>query len=163
MKADKLKQAWAARNPRERLFLAVGGSAAAVLILVFGLLWPAVTEALRLREDLPRLRAQVETMRVQRQEVARLKGAPAHPALDPAQLRKVLLETAKSAGLGEPSRLDVGGGVVQLGFARVPFESWVGWLDALQREQHLAVDSARVEPTGEPGVVRVDAVLAGGG
>lgn len=134
----------------------------AITVLYVGLWEPASEGSKRLTRELPELRAELESMRAQKAELARLKTAPKQAALPAGQLRDLIRKSAETSGLGTNFvRLDAGtNGLVQVSLAKVPFDAWLRWVDTLQRQYRLGLDSARVETLGEPGMVRVEAVFA---
>lgn len=159
----QLIQFWRSRAPRERVVLA-GGGALLVLALGFAYGWlPMQREAAQLRQSLPQLRAQAQQMSLDAEEASRLKGRPAVVGQG-GSLAAVIEQRATAAGLRDrvESITPQDAGRVRVVLPEVAFDAWLGWLGELQASQGVRVESARVEVTGEAGMVRIDAVLAGG-
>lgn len=159
----QLIQFWRSRAPRERLVLA-GGSALLALALGFAYGWlPMQREAAQLRQALPQLRIQARQLQQDAQEVGRLKARPAL-AREGGSLASVIEQRATAAGLRE--RIEAitpqDAGRVRLVLPAVAFDDWIAWLGELQAGHGVRVESARIDATGEAGMVRIEAVLAGG-
>jgi general secretion pathway protein M len=160
---DPLIQFWRTRAPRERLVLG-GGSALLVLALGVAYAWlPMQRGAAQLRQALPKLRVQVQQLQQDAQEVARLKAQPA-VMRDQGSLALAVEQRALAAGLREriESITLQDAGHVRVVLPQVAFDAWIGWLGELQTSHGVRVESARVEASGDAGMVSVDAVLAGG-
>jgi len=161
MKAQ-LVQFWRTRAPRERLVLA-GGSALLALALGFAYGWlPMQREAAQLRQTLPQLRAQARQLQQDSQEARRLKARPALAQQD--SLASLIEQRATAGGLRDriESIVPQDAGHVRVVLPVVAFDAWIGWLGELQARHGVRVESARVEAGEEAGMVKVEAVLAGG-
>ena len=159
----QLIQFWRSRAPRERVVLG-GGTALLVVALGYAYGWlPMQREAAQLRVALPQLRAQAQQLQQDAQEATRLRSRPA-AAQAGGNLATLIDQRATAAGLRD--RVEAitpqDAGRVRVVLPEVAFDAWLGWLGELQASHGVRVESARVEATEEVGVVRVDAVLAGG-
>jgi type II secretory pathway component PulM len=155
---------WNACSPRERVAVASG------IILVAGtalylLLWgPGMAARKSLSDVLPRLRAQLEDMRWQREEVAALrkKVGASTPAGDLAVVLRASAAQAPFALAVE--RIDgLPGDKARMQAGPLPFDAWLAWIRTLQRELGIRVEACRVAALDEPGMVRVEASFTGGG
>ena len=126
---------WNAREPRERRVLAIGGAAAAVL-LVWALVWHPLSRA---RADL-RLRvaaqqADLAEMRVQAVRAQQLRGQGARAKVERQGKSLLALAdaTARSGGLGDAlKRVEPAGAkTVKVAFESARFDALVGWIEAL--------------------------------
>lgn len=157
---DRLRDFWAARKPRERIFLAVMALVIIGAALIQGL-WSAHQARERLREQVPRLREQVEIMQRQAGEIRQLQAGPASRPPEGAVLAAAAEAAARGAGLALSAgdiRLE---GPRQLHVrAEVPFDAWLAWLAILQRDVRLRLIRGEIEAAQAPGTVRVDALLA---
>jgi type II secretory pathway component PulM len=112
---------------------------------------------------LPQLRIQARQLQQDAQEVGRLKARPAL-AREGGSLASVIEQRATAAGLRE--RIEAitpqDAGRVRLVLPAVAFDDWIVWLGELQTGHGVRVESARIDATGEAGMVRIEAVLAGG-
>lgn len=155
---------WKAWSARER------AAVAAAVILVAGIslyvfLWePGMAARRSLSEVLPRLRAQLEDMRWQREEVAALRkklGA----STPPGELAVVLRASAAQAPFAPAvERVEsLPGGKARMQAGPLPFDAWLAWIRNLQRELGIRVEACRVSALDEPGMVRLEASFSGGG
>jgi general secretion pathway protein M len=158
----QLIQFWRSRAPRERVVLA-GGSALLALALGFAYGWlPMQRDAAQLRKALPQLRAQAHQLQQDAAEATRLKARPA--GSHGGSLAAIVEQRATAGGLRE--RIEAitpqDAGRVRVVLPEVAFDAWIGWLGELQASHGVRVDSTRIDAGDEPGLVKVEAVLAGG-
>ena len=152
---------WAERSGRERAVLL----AAAGLVLaaaLFALLWePGLAARKSLTETLPRLRAELEDMRVQRAEILALRKE-----LDAASRRgdlgNLLRASAARTGFAKTiERIDaLPNGSVLIQAASVSFDAWLDWVENLQRELGVRLELCRLVALEQSGLVRVEARFA---
>lgn len=151
---------WRTRSPRDRRVITVVVLVVA-LSFFYAYLWMPMSEARsRLRAELPKLRGAAAEMTAEAAEAARLKAIPASAAR--AASADTINQSAARAGLKDelsevtplsPQR-------VQVALNSVAFDRWVGWTRALAAESGLRIESAQITTGGEPGKVKVQAVLA---
>jgi len=140
---------WRARSARERRVLAWGGSIAAVLLFV-ALAWiPLARTHARLEREMPAVRASVDSLQRQADEVRRLRALPAVAAA--AQGSTPPLPGAQVT-TPAPGRLRVVA-------SDVAFGALLDWLTAVEAAQGLHVESARIEALPTSGRVRADLTL----
>ncbi|TRZ63864.1 MAG: hypothetical protein D4S02_11920 [Rhodocyclaceae bacterium] len=163
--AASLHAMWMARQPRERRFLAVLAVVVGAAVLA-QVLWSAHAARVRLHRQLPQLRQQAEVLQRQAGEVRQLLGQPASSALQegPALLAAAAL-SARNSGLAlAPAQLQLEGARQVRLRANVPFDRWLEWVAALQRDARLRVINCRVDAAdvagAAPGMVRVDALFS---
>jgi len=138
---------WRGRSARERRVLAWGGAVAAVLLFV-ALAWiPLARTHARLEREMPAVRASVDSLQRQADEVRRLRALPAAaaqgstPPLPGAQVTTTA-----------PGRLRVVA-------SDVAFGALLDWLTAVEAAQGLRVESARIEALPTSGRVRAELTL----
>lgn len=156
-------QFWRARAPRERFVLAAGAALLA-LALGYAYAWlPMQRELAQLRGTLPHLRAQAEQIQRDAEEVARLRARPAASQRG-GSVATVVEQRAAASGLREhiATLAAQDDGRVRVVLPRVGFDAWLAWIGELQAAHGVRVESARIESSGEAGMVRIEAVLAGG-
>lgn len=155
----KLGAWYSALAPRERLAVALGGSAAAVILLVAALL--------TLQQGVARSRDRVEQKLrdlafVQAAAAEILAAGPVRPAGTSADPLVVMADRAtRQAGLveslaGSEAAPD---GSLRTSFRAVSFDAFAGMLSSLNTQSSVAVQSAEIESTGEPGKVNATVVL----
>lgn len=146
-------------SARERV--ALSGLAFFIFIAVlYAALWePGLKSRERLSAALPKLRAQLEDMKQQKQEVEALRKAlgAAPPGAD---LRALLRASAeRSAIRGAVERIEWRGEQVLVVASSVAFDPWLEWVRGLQRELGVRVVGAEIKALPQPGLVRVEAVF----
>ncbi len=159
MKAE-LKEYWRSRSPRDRRIIVLVAGVAA-LSVVYAYLWMPMNEArARLRSELPKLRGDAVQMNLQAQEIARLKAVPSSIAGRAASAETI---TASAEQFGIKNELSqttaLSNERIQILLNSVAFDRWVNWTKALATTNGLRVESAQITALGEPGTVKVQAVL----
>ncbi|WP_342118896.1 type II secretion system protein M [Pseudoduganella sp. OTU4001] len=147
---------WSARNEQEQRMLTIGGAVVA-LGLVWGVLIdPALTGREKLQKQLPQLNQQVAELQALAGEATQLAATP---PVQPQPLSKDGV-TAKlqAAGL-TPQNLAVTGDYIKVEFKGVPFPGLAAWLDAMRREQRVAVQEGHVTQQGPAGQVDANLTL----
>ena len=153
---------WAERSGRERSVLLAGAAIVAAAAL-YGLLWePGLEARERLSVALPKLRAQLEDMRLQSREIEQLRRTLG-PLPQNADLRATLRASVERSPLqGSIERIEWrSGDHVLVAAASVDFDQWVDWLRGLQRDLGVRVDSCEITALPQAGKVRVEAVFTG--
>lgn len=155
---------WRGRNPHERRLL--GGLAVflAAAALAQGL-WLAHDARERLHQQIPQLRSQLAGVQRQSGEILQMRAQPAPSTQEGAALLAAATAAARSAGLPEaaaqmqlenPRQLRLRG--------TLPFDKWLEWVAAVQRDARLRVVSCRVETAAEAaapaGYAKIDALLS---
>lgn len=159
---NTLNTFWQARNEREKKVLIFCG-----VLLLSGLLYayvwqPGEQARMRLREILPPMRAESVHMHEQAREIGALrKSVSVHNKT--VNLKNDMTASALRHKLqGRISALNIdSAGKVHLSMDIVSFDAWIRWLDALQRENHLRLETVHIQTLSDPGMVKVDATLTG--
>ncbi|HWJ95819.1 MAG TPA: type II secretion system protein GspM, partial [Telluria sp.] len=118
------------------------------------LLAPALEGRATLRASLPALRQQAAQLQGLAQEAQALASQPA-PQVTP-MTREMLAASLAGRGIN-PASLAMTGDYAKLQLNNVSFANLVAWLDAVRRENRIAVQDAAV--TGLPTAGQVDASL----
>ena len=152
---------WASRQPREQSFLI----ALAVLVafaLVAQALWSSTQARARLKQQLPQLLQQVEGLQRRANDLQQIKSQP--PVALPAEGNALLAAASAAAnavGLPEAvSQMKLEGPRRLRLRATLPFDRWLDWTAALQRDGQIRLLSCRVEAALSPGTATVDALFA---
>ncbi|MDA8329305.1 MAG: type II secretion system protein M [Betaproteobacteria bacterium] len=153
---------WQARNEREKKVLIFCG-----IFLLLGLLYayvwqPGEQAGMRLREILPQMRAENTRMHEQSHEIEVLrknafvqdKTANLKSEITASALRHKLQDRVSALTIDSADK-------AHLSMDAVSFDAWIRWLDALQRENHLRLETVHIQTLSDPGMVKVDATLAG--
>lgn len=155
-----LRDLWRAREPRERLVLAVG-----LGMLVVAALWAYVWEPIardraRLATALPQLRAQARVVAAQGAEVERLRSA-ARARGAPVTPEAAIGAAAAALGLGEAigAVSALGEGRVQVAVKPVAFDALVRLLGELGAQHGHAVETLVVRAAPERGRVHVETLI----
>jgi general secretion pathway protein M len=158
---EALSEFWAARSPRERSVLLAGAALALAAVLYAAILDPGMEARERLSATLPRLRAQVQDMHLQKKQIEQLRRA-AGAAPRTGDLRALLRASVeRSAWQRAVERIEWRSDErVLVAASSVGFDQWLDWLRGLQRELGVRVVSCEITALPQPGLVRVEAVFA---
>jgi type II secretory pathway component PulM len=155
---------WTACTARQRAAVTAGIAVTAATALHL-LLWePGLAARQSLSATLPRLRAQLEDMRWQRQEVMVLRkqlGASAQRGDLAALLRASAAQAPFAPAIERIENLS--GSKVRMQAGPLPFDAWFAWIGNVQRELGIRVDACRISSLDQPGMVRLEAIFAAGG
>lgn len=151
---------WRARSRREQQILGLGGLLIVAVLLVLYVIAPLNKERTRVRAALPGLRLEAAAFDAAALEVNRLKplvGASAQIGDMQSTLRDSAVAMQIDAGAlaiaqGAPGR-------ARVTLERVPFDRFARWIDALQRNHKLRLNSALIRALPETGMVAVEAEL----
>jgi len=144
---------WRNRPSHERRVLAVAAGLVAALLFV-GLVWlPVARTHARLEQELPALRASLETLSQQAQEVQRLRAVPAAQASGGAATGSLPTLAGAQVSIPAPGR-------VRLAASDVAFSALLDWLAAAEAAQGLHVERAHIEALPTAGRVRAELTLA---
>ncbi|MGE5524073.1 MAG: type II secretion system protein GspM [Rhodospirillaceae bacterium] len=158
---ERLRHFWACRQPREKTFL-ITLAVVVALTLFAQLLWSSHQARSRLKKQLPQLQQHVETLQRKAANLQALKAeaAAAAPA-DGNALLAMAMSAAETAGIRQiapqlklegPRRLRVR--------AAVPFDRWLEWTAALQRDGQVRLVSCQVRAGPTQGIADIDALFA---
>jgi general secretion pathway protein M len=151
---------WTARSPRERAILGWAGAAVAAL-LAFALAWlPAERARARLGAGLPALRASVQEMRAQAEEVRALRALPSRAAAPATPLASLAASGALVQGLPGARATAVDAKRVRVAVDDASWARLLEWIPAVGAAHGLAVEEATVEALPAAGRVRASLVLA---
>jgi len=141
-------------QPRERLIL-IGGAIVAVLII----LWIGVLTPLRTRSET--LRDSIAQKQRQLVDLARVGPEPAHANSAGANQTLVVVidASAREHGVALKTRRPDGPDGIQVAFANVSFDTLLGWLVAIEKQNSITVESASFSSTKQRGVVNGQLVL----
>lgn len=145
---------WVARSEQERKFLSVGGGVVLLALAYSLLLAPALEGRATLRASLPQLRQQAAQLQGLAQEAQALA---AQPAAQVTPMTRELLASSLAARGITPASLGMTGDYAKLQLTNVSFANLVAWLDAMRRENRIAVQDAAI--TGLATAGQVDASL----
>lgn len=151
---------WRTRSLREKQVLAFGGALILAVILVLYVIAPLNKERARARAALPALRLEAAALESAAREVNRLKPL-AGTAVPISDMRSTLRDSATSMQI-DSSKLAISQsapGRARITLDSVPFDRFASWVDALQRNHKLRVNSALIRALPESGMMAVEAEL----
>lgn len=151
---------WLARSGQERKLLTLGGAVAGLALFYSLLIAPAVDGRARLRHDLPQLRQEAAEIAALARQAAELKQQTPPPV--PPMSRASLAAALAARGLNAQS-IGITGDYAKLQLSGVPFAGLSAWLDALRREQRIAVQEASIVAQSVPGMVDASLTLVQSG
>lgn len=146
---------WRERTAREQRLMSAGAAVLLLVVLLLGLIEPALDGRHDWQEALPHLR----TERAQMQSFAEQLGSGTTPvARESRPLDRATLERALAdAGL-KPASLELSNGLIRARWSDVSFSALNRWLLQIQREQALSVMEANI--SARERVDRVDATVS---
>lgn len=158
---SKLLTFWQARNQREKKVL-IFCALFLFAVFLYAYVWqPGERARSRLHELLPPLRLNDARMHEQAKEIRLLRKSLPAPGQS-ADLKKDLDASAVRHKLRD--RIGVlsvdTAGRAHLSINAIAFDDWIRWLDALQRENRLRLESSHIVTLSDPGMVKVEATLA---
>lgn len=152
---------WAARQQREKAFLIVLAIFVVGALLAQGL-WASHQARTRLKKQIPQLRQQVEVLQRKAADLQQLSTLQPSPAsIDGNGLLAAAVASANAAALPEAAkqlRLE-GRGRLRLR-ASLPFDRWLEWVAALQKDGRIRLVTCRIEAGEVPGSARIDALFS---
>lgn len=160
---ERLRQYWRQRPPHERVIIAFCAGSIAIALL-YALAWKPIEHGRqRLKTELPGLRLAAGKIRLDAAEALRLKNQTPAAALPTANMRQALLQVPAGQDLGSgPGRLSPDeAGQVKVALTATDFDQWVRWILQTQSQYNVHLHSCRVEALPQPGMVRVETILAG--
>lgn len=156
-----LRAFWAARQPRERAFLSILAVIVGVAILA-QLLWTSHQARARLKKQIPQLQQQVEALQRRASDLQQLRAQQPGPApIEAGGLLAAVVASANAAALPEAAKQlqSEGPGRLRLRVT-LPFDRWLEWVAALQREGRVRLVSCSIEASEAPGTAKIDALFS---
>ncbi len=147
---------WQARNPRERMILALAAGLILLALFYLVLIEPAMNARAQLSRAVPQLRQQVAEMQTLAKEAQTLP-APAEQA--PTPVTREAVEAALNSHSLKAQNLNVNGGVVQVQFSNVAFSGVLSWLGSLRGSSMLEVTDANIVAQSQPDIVNATLTL----
>ena len=157
----RLSAFWAARQPREKTFLIVLASIVGAALLAQGL-WASHQARARLKKQIPQLHQQVETLQRKAADLQQLRAQQPEPApVAVSGLLAAAVASANAAALPDAAKQlqQEGPGRLRLR-ATLPFDRWLEWVAALQREGRVRLITCRIEASDAPGSAKIDALFS---
>lgn len=137
--------------PRERLMVALGGAAAAIIVL-WGFVWlPLSNGTSELRDSLDEKRALLV-------DLQRVAGLPSDASIasaggDRRSLVVLVVETGETLGLSFSRTRPDGPDAIRVSFDNAPFDTLIEWLVRLERTEGVRVEQATFNGTRTRGLV----------
>jgi general secretion pathway protein M len=154
---NRLVNAWQSRGARERRNLGAAAGALA-LVLVATFVWlPLERSRASLDLELPRLRASIDSLQRDADEVKRLRAAAPPAGAPPSPLATL---GTNGGGLPGAQLVVLDERRVRISGGDVAFAALLEWLRNAQVTHGMHVESARLEALPAPGRVRAELVLA---
>ena len=159
---NSLVHAWQLRTASERRTLAVVG-VVAVLALLAAFVWlPLERARARLDAELPRLRASIDALERDANEVKRLRAMPPAAAQSVQRTSPLASLATNGGGVAGAQITVIDERRARLAGDDVSFASILEWIRNAQSSHGMRVESARVEALPAPGRVRAEIVMARG-
>ncbi len=161
-------KAWLATlAPRERMVV-IGGASVLIVALLVGSWLSFASDVERMREVVSEQRAVshwMETAALEATQLRKGSGTQNRVVSGGASLLSLADQTAKRSGLGgamtrvEPE----GGDKVRIRLERANFDKMMRWLETLQNQHAVSIDSITVDQHADSGMVNVRLTLKGAG
>ena len=146
-------------SPRERSIVGAGAAVAGAMLVV-ALVWlPLERVRVRLAHELPLLRASVEALQRDAEEVKRVRALPATMPGNPPPLAGVIASNAWGRELPGVQLSVPDDKHVRLVGDDIAFGALLDWLTTAQAAHGLRVEKARIEAGTMVGRVRADLTL----
>ena len=163
---NELKQFWQQLKPRERLMLTIAGGFLGIIIVYLSILEPILTKADRLEKQLQEQELLVKWMQnavVEAKRLSRGNGTKIKVGAGGQSLLGIIDRTAKAQQLGDSmKRVEPDGSSrVRVWLERASFDDMIRWLEKLQRDYDVVLDSAVVDREGLPGRVNARLIFVG--
>lgn len=155
---------WNQRTAAERRTITIGGGTL-VIALIYAFVWhPLQQERNRLQASLPQLRTAAAQFHADAAEVVRLRASAPKQSQSKGDLQAAIESAAARTGLGKPAQLNpLDSGRARIAYNVAAFDAWIKWLKIMQTEQAVRVESLAINALAEPGMVKIQAVLAAPG
>ncbi len=158
---DQLIARWLAYSQKEQYFLKV--FAFLLLCTVFyALLWLPVQQGrTRLEQVIPEKKAKLIQMRLQAQDIERLRGQFKSVRSTSASV-KAIIDFSANLNAMTPVYTNTSpndGKQIEITLTQVNFDNWLKWLESLQSQYHIRVQFCQIMPSASRGLVNINAVL----
>ncbi|MGD8789869.1 MAG: type II secretion system protein GspM [Burkholderiales bacterium] len=151
----RIRAWWTGLGRRERVLTAIAAAAVMSGLIYSIAIEPAWKTEARLRDELPRLQADLVQIRALHQEAQRLAGrAGAEQSLE--SLRKALEQSILRANLGADVSTN-GVNQVAVTVKNVSGRVWLSWLESFIRETRASVVDASIQRAGAAGLIDASA------
>ena len=159
---SRLRTAWSARAPYERVTLGVLAALVAGT-MYFWLLHSSSQARTRLDSSIAQLRKQAQQLDAQASEYNQLRAVPA-AKVSSVDLRTLIQSRIADAGLARALvSIDApDSNRVKVTFGALSFSEWMEWVAGLQAQQ-IRLDECRIEALTTPGIVGVIATFVRAG
>lgn len=153
-----LRAWWKRLSARDRLLLSLWLAGIGVAALVWG--WLALQAAQgRMQALLTAERQTLGTLRVQAEELQRLKQLPAAGGNASRVMPTLLADSLSKFGVS-PEIIQVAETDTAVSLqGRVPFDKWLEWTAFAQKDMRLVLQKAKVTGLDAPGFVEIQATL----
>lgn len=163
---DEIKQYWQQLNSRERIMLGVAGVVIGIMFLYLVILEPIMNDAKRLEAQLAeqqKLLSWMEDAASEAKSLSRSGGKKIKVGNGGQSLLGVIDRTAKAGQLGDSmKRVEPdGSNRVRVWLEQASFDDTMRWLEKLQKDYSMDIDSVVIDKEEAPGRVNVRLVFKG--
>ncbi len=156
---DKILAFWQQRNYAERRTIMIAGTLLMTALLYVFIWHPLTQEQQRLRTVLPQIRATTAQMHHQATAINHLRNVPQKNFN--ANIREALEKAAVISALGSPFQQTLlDNRHAKITINAIAFDRWIEWINILQSEQGVRIESAEIVTLTEPGIVKIQATLS---
>lgn len=133
------------------------------LAFVYAFIWlPSNHTRLRLAQELVKKKTQLQQMQAQVAQIHALQSAIKLSHSNAQGLQTALESSAKLHGMTSSiSKIQLNeAGEANISWPKVNFDSWISWVNALQREHQIRVLNAHITALSNTNIVQVDATFS---
>ncbi len=159
---DQLIARWRAFSTQEQLFL----SALLFIVLclfLYAFIWLPVQHGHeRLSRIIPEKKTKLLLMRSQAADVARLRGQFNNIRNQSGGLKAAIAASAQVKGLNlsyAPTAPNSDERNLKVSLKQVSFDAWLKWVESLQSQHHISMQTCQITPSVLRGKVNIDAVF----
>lgn len=161
-----MKEFWEQLKPRERTMLMIGGGFLLLLIFYFLAVKPVFDRADELEQSVATQRETLTWMKQSAQEIKMLSNARRiSPGSGGQSLLSIVDSTASSSMLTEAMKRvePEGANRVRVWMEHAAFDDVTTWLERLQRDYNVKIESVVIDRDANPGRVNARLVFEGAG
>ena len=159
---DQLIARWRAFSSKEQSIL-MALSLIMLVLLIYAFLWLPVQHGReRLSRVLPEKKLKLMMMRSQAGDIESLRRQFNEISSHAGGLKAAIEVSAKVNGLTptfSPAAQNNDANRLAIVLTQVSFDNWLKWVESLQSQHHVRVQSCKITPNAPPGLVNIDAVF----
>ncbi len=134
-----------------------------ICLLIYAFIWLPVQHGReRLNRVIPEKKAKLVLMRSQAADIERLRGQFNALRSSSGGLKAAIEVSAKVSGISlnyAPTDQNSDVNRLKVALMQVSFDTWLKWVESLQSQHHIRLQSCLITPSASRGLVNIDAVF----